>query len=101
MVLTDARLEQGARAAASGELSFDKRLIGPFLGWLGKDVEKETQLELQASGLTWKQVQKGISAKAREWYTARAESLQSVRRLIIGPELAPFGCSHRFTRRLP
>jgi hypothetical protein len=75
MVLTEARLEQGARVAACGELSFDKRLIGPFLGWICKDVEKETQLELKASGLTWKQVQKGISAKAREWYMARAESL--------------------------
>jgi hypothetical protein len=75
MVLTEARLEQGARVAACGELTFDKRLIGPFLGWIGKDVEKETQHELQASKLTWKQVQKDVTAKAREWYMTRAERL--------------------------
>jgi hypothetical protein len=75
MVLTDARLEQGARAAASGELTYEKRLIGPFLAWICKDVEKETLAEREASGLTWKQVQKAVSDRARGWYITNTEKL--------------------------
>jgi hypothetical protein len=75
MVLTDARLEQGARAAAGGELSFEKRLIGPFLAWICEDVQKETLAEREASGLTWKQVQKAVSDRARGWYLANAEKI--------------------------
>lgn len=75
LVLTDARLEQGARSIAKGELVFDKKLIGPFLAWIGKDVEKETAAELEASKLTWKQVQKTVSDRARRWYLEKTETL--------------------------
>jgi len=71
MVLTEPRLEQGARAVASGDLVFDKRNIGPFLGWIGKDVEKECSAELEASGLTWQLVEKPLSRHARAWYLGR------------------------------
>lgn len=75
MVLTDARLEQGARAASGGDLTYEKRLMGPFLAWIGKDVEKETEAEREASGLAWKQVQKAVSERARGWYLANAEKI--------------------------
>lgn len=75
MVLTDARLEQGARVAGSGELVFEMRLMGPFLAWVNKDIEKETQTEMAASGLTWKQVQKTVAARARAWFAEQAERL--------------------------
>jgi len=75
MVLTDARLEQGAQAASGGPLTYEKRLIGPFLAWICKDVEKETEAEREASGLAWKQVQKVISDKARGWYVENAERI--------------------------
>lgn len=76
MVLTDARLEQGVGAiAAAGSLSFDMKLVGKFLAWIDADVQKETQDELEASGLEWKQVQKPIATRARTWYIAQAKKL--------------------------
>lgn len=88
MVLTDARLEQGTRAlmgehkhedvlsclfCTSGELVFDKKLTGQFVNWIVADVQKETNDELIASNLTWQQVQKPISDKARTWYLNKAK----------------------------
>jgi hypothetical protein len=75
MVLTEPRLEQGARAVGGGDLVFDKKLFGAFIGWVCKDVEKETGAELEASNLTWKQVQKAVGDSARRWYLAKAEVL--------------------------
>lgn len=71
MVLTDARLEQGVRVVA-GELNFDARNTGNFVKWICEDVKKETQDELEASKLEWKQVQKPLSEKARNWFLSQA-----------------------------
>lgn len=72
MVLTEARLEQGAtKVSADGALTFDMKNVGKFIAWVSADVEKETQDELAASGLTWKQVQKPVTDKARAWYLAK------------------------------
>ena len=72
MVLTEARLEQGATAVSpDGALTYDMKLVGKFITWVTGDVEKETQDELTASGLTWKQVQKAVGDKARAWYLAK------------------------------
>jgi hypothetical protein len=91
LVLTQARLEQGARAllgehkhsetlqclfCTTGALTpecFDMKNLGKFIAWISGDVQKETQDELEASGLTWKQVQKPLTDKAREWYKAKAK----------------------------
>ena len=72
MVLTEARLEQGANAVVA---NFDTKLIGPFLKWVNVDVEKETQDELEASGLTFQQVTKALGAKARNWYLEKVKTL--------------------------
>lgn len=72
MVLTEARLEQGANAVGP---SFDTKFIGPFLKWVNVDVEKETQDELEASGLTFQQVTKALGAKARNWYLEKVKAL--------------------------
>lgn len=72
LVLTDARLEQGVTEGCGGE--YDTKKIGPFIGWVTKDVNKECQSELEASGLTWKQVSKAVSAKARTWYMHKIET---------------------------
>ena len=74
LVLTPARLEQGARAITKGELEFDMKLMGPFLKWVNQDVQKETTAELEASGLEWKQVQKTVQEKARLWYTRQVHA---------------------------
>lgn len=87
LVLTPARLEQGAKAVGGTMIqyqnqlvqggpevtNFDLKLTGKFVAWVSADVEKETQDELAASGLTWKEVQKPISDKARTWYLAQAK----------------------------
>lgn len=73
MVLTDARLEQGAVASA-GTLTFDMKLLGKFIAWIVSDVEKETKDELTASNLVWKQVSKPVSNRARDWYIEKFKS---------------------------
>ena len=78
MVLTEARLEQGAVAVSGswgGGYSVDIKLVGKFIAWVISDVEKETQDELAASNLTWKQVSKPVGDKARAWYLAKAKQL--------------------------
>jgi len=76
LVLTDARLEQGAtKVSAEGALTYDMKNTGKFVTWVSADVEKETQDELAASGLTFKEVQKALSDKARAWYLAKAKGM--------------------------
>ena len=75
LVVTEARLEQGAREVNRGELGFDTKLIGPFLAWFGKDVSKECQAELDAAGLEWKQVAKAVQGAARKWYLEKIKEI--------------------------
>jgi len=76
MVLTNARLEQGvSKTSNNGEMVFDIKNTGKFVSWISKDIEKETQDELQASNLTWKQVQKSIEIKARNWYLEQVKKI--------------------------
>jgi RNA ligase len=79
LVLTAARLEQGAMAVMEepivAMLTFDMKRIGKFLAWIAADVQKETQDELAASNLTWSQVSKAVSNKARTWYLEKAKAL--------------------------
>jgi hypothetical protein len=70
LVLTPARLNQGVKAVGS---EINIKLTGQFVNWVLKDVEKETQDELEASNLTWKQVQKAISERARTWYIEQSK----------------------------
>lgn len=73
MVLTTARLEQGATAVNINS-AFDMKFVAKFIGWISSDVEKETKAELEASKLEWKQVQRAIANKARLWYLDRCKS---------------------------
>lgn len=75
LVLTDARLEQGARFVNRGEFKCEPRLTGPFLAWVSGDIQKECEAELEAAKLTWKQVQKTVSERARTWYIEKAKAL--------------------------
>lgn len=65
-VLTPARLKQAVVESCHG--LFEKQMIGPFLAWINKDVKKETEAELEISGLTWKEVAPAITNKAKSWY---------------------------------
>ncbi len=65
-MVTEARLAQGL-AAVGG---YDAKQTGAFLAWLSADVKKEAVAELEASKLTWVQVDKAVQAKARAWFRA-------------------------------
>lgn len=73
LVLTPARLEQGALAVKpdGAAMSYDLKRIGAFLGWVSKDVAKECGPELAASGLDAKAVSKAVTELARKWYMAK------------------------------
>jgi hypothetical protein len=75
MVLTEARLEQGAQAVQvrDGSSLFILKQTGEFVKWICADVQKEAQDELEASKLTWAQVQKPLSEKTRQWYLGKAK----------------------------
>ncbi len=73
LVLSEARLEQGVTEAAKGE--YADRMIGPFLKWVSTDVNKECQDELEASGLTWKEVSKSVMNGARTWYREKIKEI--------------------------
>lgn len=75
LTVTEARLEQGAMVVNRGELDFDVKLIGPFIGWLSKDVSKECIVELDGSGLEWKQVSKAVGNAARNWYLEKIKEI--------------------------
>jgi hypothetical protein len=61
-------------AGALTSTNYDQKQTGKFVAWIMADVEKETQDELEASNLTWKQVEKAITAKAREWYKEKCKT---------------------------
>lgn len=88
LVLTPARLEQGARAimgehvhqnsleclfCTTSQMQCDMKLTGKFVNWMLSDVQKETTDELEASGLEWEQVEKPLTNKARSWYLEQAK----------------------------
>lgn len=77
LVLPLARLEQGAQMAQTRDSRsmYDVRDVGNFIGWVSKDVNKECQAELEASGLTWKDVSKTVTDTARKWFLANAKKL--------------------------
>ena len=67
--VTPARLDQALHEGCGGELSM--RRMGDFLRWLGRDVQKESTLELEASGLEWKRVAKAVAHAGQQWYRRR------------------------------
>lgn len=70
--VTEPRLEQGLDAIGGRA---DTKLTGNFLAWVGKDVEKESEDELEASGLEWKQVAKKVNEVARTWFISKAKTI--------------------------
>lgn len=75
LVLTEARLKQGAQAVGENNPTYDMKLIGKFLEWIVKDVKKETIAELETSKLTWEQVNKAVLNQARQWYLTKNKTL--------------------------
>ena len=72
MFVTEARCEQGLSAIGG---TADAKLTGGFLKWLCQDVLKESGDELEASELTWDQVNKAVQTEARKWFLAKAAAI--------------------------
>lgn len=73
MFVTEPRCEQALAEGCKGELLMTN--MGSFLAWMGKDVEKESKAELEASGLTWKDVAKYVQGAARTWFMNKVKGL--------------------------
>lgn len=71
--LPEPRLEQGVAEACGGTI--DPKQTGNFLRWIQGDVKKESVVELDESGLTWKQVSKPLMTRAREWYMGKCKEI--------------------------
>ena len=70
-VVTENRCLQGWQEVAAGEQAEPMAVLGAFIGWVSKDVAKETITELNAAGLEWKQVSKAVATRARTWFLER------------------------------
>jgi hypothetical protein len=66
LMVTDARLHQGLASVCG--LERDPKQTAAFIAWVAADVQKESVAELEASGLTWVQVDKAVRAAARSWF---------------------------------
>ena len=64
LMVTEARMLQGAEAVGGRA----PKLTGKFLAWMAADVQKESVAELEASGLSWAQVDKAVQTAARSWF---------------------------------
>ncbi|MDJ0533807.1 MAG: RNA ligase family protein [Xenococcaceae cyanobacterium MO_207.B15] len=69
LFVTEARLLQAVTEACDGE--YDIKKIANFLKWISLDIQKESVAELEAAGLTWKEVNKSITNDAKKWYQTK------------------------------
>lgn len=63
---TENRFEQAVHEACDGEYNIKK--MGKFLAWVGSDIAKEAKNDLEEAGWVWKNVAKGCTSKASQWY---------------------------------
>ena len=69
--VTLARLQQAVVEGCNDE--YETKLIGQFLKWVANDIKKESVVELEEAGFTWKEASKSVSTKARVWYQQQIE----------------------------
>ena len=70
--MTENRLKQAVTEACQGE--YNPKYMGAFLQWIAADIIKESVAELEASNLTWKEVNKPINNAAKTWFMNKAQS---------------------------
>lgn len=68
LVVTEERLQQGIDHLRQKGLDLDPKNMGIFLKWVGRDIQKEESDTLEANGLVWKDVNKGITNKAKQFF---------------------------------
>lgn len=73
--VTENRLKQGIEYLNEMNHPIEMQSTSHFLRWVVQDIQRECALELQDSGLDWKQVSKAISKKALEYFKSQAMSI--------------------------
>ncbi len=73
LFVTEARLQQALTEACDSEINMKQ--MGQFLKWISLDILKESEAELAAADLTWKQVNKSVNSAARSWYTNKVTNI--------------------------
>ena len=73
LFVTPQRLEQAVAEGCGGVYAMQQ--MGVFMKWIGQDIKKESEAELEASGLEWKHVSKEVMNAARKWYKEAIERL--------------------------
>lgn len=73
--VTEARCRQGLMEVFGKEIDLDIKQTPDFLRWVMKDILKESEDELVASGMEWKTVAKFCSSKASKWYVDKCKEL--------------------------
>ena len=73
MFVTEARCEQALREACGGMA--EKQRTSDFLKWLGGDVKKESETELELADLEWKTVAPLVNKAAAVWFIKRCEAI--------------------------
>ncbi|ABW25380.1 RNA ligase family protein [Acaryochloris marina] len=76
LMVTPARLEQGLSESCQGPL--EMKQLGGFLKWLAQDVQKESEAELEAAKLSWKDVNKAVTHSGKSWFRDRILSLTDI-----------------------
>ena len=71
MFVTPARIEQGAGMVGG----FNMKNVGNFLKWINADIQKESVAELEASNLTWDNVQSKVQNVARLKFIEEAKKV--------------------------
>ena len=66
--VTDNRLQQGLEAVAEMGHALDMRSMIHFLKWIGQDVKRECDAELETNQLEWKDVSKVVTQRARDFF---------------------------------
>ena len=61
--VTENRLQQGV-----DEVGLDMKLVGQYIGWVNRDINKEEGDTLEANNLTMKDVGRRVSDIARKFY---------------------------------
>ncbi len=72
MFVTEARCEQGLAAIG---VPLEMKNVGNFLKWIAKDVKKESIAELEASNLSWEDVQRQVQGAGKTWFINKCKAV--------------------------
>lgn len=69
--ITENRLRQGFSEVCNN--TADRKLLGTFIKWVSNDVRKEESDTMEDNDLTMKDIGKGLSLRAKDWFFAQED----------------------------